>query len=124
MSLRLGNQSILSDLPHLEAAESNSMPPAAWPSIGADESPVVHRAVGFDTNVVHPQLHIRKRGHESLRHLGDGAAPGSQSAIDAERAVRCEKRGHALGLPAAPRRRIPPRKISQPSSLNLHRLLS
>src|SRR6266850_2412355 len=108
--LLLRNESILSDLPLFEPAEPNPMPPAAWPIVGADKGPVVHRAVAFDKDVVHQQLHIWKRGHESLRHLGDGAAPGSQSAINAERAVRGEKRGHARGLPAAPRRRIAPRK--------------
>jgi hypothetical protein len=42
----------------------------------ADKSPVIHGPVAFDTNVVHQQLHVRKRGHESLRHFADGAAPG------------------------------------------------
>src|SRR6266403_4868329 len=120
MSLRLRNKSILSDLPLFETAESNTIPSAAWPSIGAYKSPVVHLAIAFNTDVAHQQLHVRKRGHESLRYLGDGAAPGGQSAIDAERAVPGEKRTHARGLPAAPRRRITLRKISQLSNFRLH----
>src|SRR6266446_6190327 len=120
LALRLRNESILSHPPLFEAAEPNPMPSSPRPVVSADKRPVVHRAVAFNTDVVHLQLHVRKRGHESLRHVVDGAAPGSQSAIDAERAVRREKRGHARGLPAAPRCRIALRKISQLSNFKHH----
>src|SRR4029077_9582895 len=75
MPLRLRNQSILSELPYLVAAEPNPVPGASRPGVGAHKCPAVNGAISPDADVVHRQLHIRKRAHESLRHFCDGAAP-------------------------------------------------
>src|SRR6267142_6024310 len=122
--MRLRNQSILSELPHLVPAEAYLAPGASRPGIGAEERPVVNSAVALDRHAVHKQLHIWKRGHESLRHLGDSAAPGGQSSIHAKRAVQREKRCHMGRVLAAPCARVTFRKISQLRSLNLHPHLS
>jgi hypothetical protein len=81
VALRLGNESIFSDLPHLEATDANPKPSANWPGIGADECPVVFRKVALYKDVVHKQLHVRQRGHEGLSSLCDGTPTGRRSTI-------------------------------------------
>ena len=88
MALRLCNEPVFSDLPHFGAADTNSVSGPSGPSVGADQCPVVFRAVASDEDVVQKHLQIWKAGHESLRHLGDGLPPHCGStAIHGERTV-------------------------------------
>lgn len=88
VTLRLRNESIISDLLYLEAAYANPLPGPARPRVSADECPVVYSTVDLNEEVVHEYPHIWKRGHESLSNPCDGTPPGRRSAIiNTERAV-------------------------------------
>jgi len=117
---RLRNQPILPNLPLFEPAEPHWVSRSAPPGIRPDKCPVVNRAVTLDADIIHPQHHVWKRAHESLRHLCDGASPHVGSAIHAQRSVLCEESRHTRGVSAAPRRRIPLGKISQESWFTNH----
>src|ERR1700681_871672 len=64
VALRGGDESILSNLPKLEATDVNPMPGAPRPGVGADQRPVVLSTVILHKYVVHEHPHIRERGHE------------------------------------------------------------
>ena len=53
VALRLGNKSVISDLPFLEPAEANPIPSPARPGVGAGECPMVFCPVALNQDVVH-----------------------------------------------------------------------
>jgi hypothetical protein len=67
MALRLDDESIFSDPPHFEAADTNLVARTAGACAGADPCPVVFHAVDFNKEVIQKHLQIWKAGHESLR---------------------------------------------------------
>src|SRR5580698_3600766 len=88
MTLRLGNESILPDCPHLEAADADALPSSTGTGVGANQRPVIESAVAQLEEVVKKYLQIWKGRHESLHSLGNGlSAYGGNAVIYGERAV-------------------------------------
>jgi hypothetical protein len=81
MALRLGNESIVSELPHFEAADANPATGATWSGVGADECPMVDSPLLLQEDLPHKYLQIWERGHECLRSLCDGSTADRRSAI-------------------------------------------
>jgi hypothetical protein len=121
VTLRIGNQSISTDRPNLEAADVNPVPGSAWRGVCAAECPVVFCTFALNEDVVHDQVQIWKRRHERLSYLGDGDPIGCRhTLVNGKRAVRCEKGSHARGVLTAPRSRVAQREFSQGSRFGDH----
>src|SRR5712672_1210336 len=75
VTARFGDHPVVADPPHLEPADADRLPRPARPGVGSGQRPAIDGAVSVDEQAVHRDVHIRKRGHEPLRDLGNGTAP-------------------------------------------------
>lgn len=86
VALRRGNKTVRTHAPFLNAADPNAMPLTSWPSIRADQSPVVLSTMLLNTKIVHNDRQIGKRGHEGPRKCCDFGSPHRRSpVVDGER---------------------------------------
>ena len=101
-------------MPFLKAADADPVAGPFRPCIRAGKSPVLLGLVAAHQKIIHCYPKVRKSGHEGLRHLGNRSpSHGWRIIVHAQGPVLREERSHACGIPAAPRRSVTRREISQ-----------
>ena len=87
-ALRRGNQTVRAYAPFFKAADPDAMSGASWPSVGAEQGPMILNAIFLNTKIVHNDFEIGKRDHERPRKFCDSGSPrGWSTVINGERAI-------------------------------------
>src|SRR6187200_3295396 len=71
VSLGRRDETVRTDLPNLETTNVHGSACPTRSGIGSRQCPVIDDPFVLQVQVIHHHFHIRKRGHESLRHVGD-----------------------------------------------------